>query len=492
MLRIFPVLLLNCVCIFAAPKNIVLFVTDDQSPDMSCYGNEALKTPNMDALAADGTLFRYAFCTTASCSASRSVILTGLHNHANGHYGHQHSYHKFNSYSNIVSLPAYLAAAGYRTARCGKYHVAPEDVYQFDQYIPGNSRSPKVMADNCKSFIAEDSKKPFFLYICTSDPHRGGGSAQELPHTPDRFGNPRPGKSFPGITEKIYDPAQVRVPGFLPDTPTCRAEIAQYYQSVSRIDQGLGALIRHIKDAKLWKDTLFLFIADHGIAMPGAKTTLYEGGMRSPCLVRNPYEKNRGVKSGALVSWVDLVPTLLDFAGGLGEDGKATHDLLKILSSEGTSGGQKSRQMPGTFHGRSFLSILGQTSPKGWDEVYASHTFHEITMYYPMRVVRERKYKLIWNIAHELPYPFASDLWAAPTWQAQYKLGMSAPYGMKTVGGYIHRDEFELYDLEADPHEGKNLAGSSSHRKTLDRLKTKLKSFQQETRDPWVMKWRYE
>ena len=186
------------------------------------------------------------------------------------------------------------------------------------------------------------------------------------------------------------------------------------------------------------------------------------------------------------------MPTLLDFAGGLGEDGKATHDLLKILSSEGTSGGQKSRQIPGTFHGRSFLSILGQTSPKGWDEVYASHTFHEITMYYPMRVVRERKYKLIWNIAHELPYPFASDLWAAPTWQAQYKLGMSAPYGMKTVGGYIHRDEFELYDLEADPHEGKNLAGSSSHRKTLDRLKTKLKSFQQETRDPWVMKWRYE
>ena len=91
MLRTFPVLLLSCVCVFAAPKNIVLFVTDDQSPDMSCYGNEALKTPNMDALAADGTLFQYAFCTTASCSASRSVILTGLHNHANGHYGHQHS-----------------------------------------------------------------------------------------------------------------------------------------------------------------------------------------------------------------------------------------------------------------------------------------------------------------------------------------------------------------------------------------------------------------
>ena len=490
--RILAALLLACAWATAAPKNIVLFVTDDQSPDMGCYGNDALKTPHMDALAADGTLFKNAFCTTASCSASRSVILTGLHNHANGHYGHQHSYHKFNSYANIVSLPAYLQAAGYRTARCGKYHVAPEHVYKFDQAIPGPTRSPKVMADNCKSFIAEDSEKPFFLYICTSDPHRGGGTATELPYKPDRFGNPAPGKSYPGITEKIYDPAKVNVPGFLPDTPTCRAEIAQYYQSVSRIDQGLGALVQHIKDAGRWDDTLFLFIADHGIAMPGAKTTLYEGGMHSPCLVRNPYQKKRGVQSDALVSWVDLVPTLLDFAGGLGKDGKATAALLKNLSRERIPGGQNARQPQGAFHGRSFLSLLGTEKSEGWDEVYASHTFHEITMYYPMRVVRERRYKLIWNIAHALPYPFASDLWAAPTWQAQYKQGMSAPYGKKTVGGYIHRDKFELYDLETDPHEGTNLADSPQHQETLDRLKTKLKAFQQQTRDPWAMKWRYE
>lgn len=492
MKRIFLALLLACNWVNAAAKNIVLFVTDDQSPDMGCYGNDAIRTPNMDALAADGTLFTHAFCTTASCSASRSVILTGLHNHANGHYGHQHSYHKFNSYANIVSLPAYLSAAGYRTARCGKYHVAPEHVYKFDQTIPGNSRSPKVMADNCKEFIVEDSDKPFFLYICTSDPHRGGGKAVELSHKPDRFGNPRPGKSFPGIIEKIYDPAKVNVPGFLPDTPTCRAEIAQYYQSVSRIDQGLGVLIGHLKDAGRWDDTLFLYIADHGIAMPGAKTTLYEGGMHSPCLVRNPYEKNQGVKSDALVSWVDLTPTLLDFAGGLGKDGKAKPQVLKNLSGEDIPGGQKSRQPKGVFHGRSFLPILGQAKSGGWDEVYASHTFHEITMYYPMRVVRERKYKLIWNIAHNLPYPFASDLWVAPTWQAQYKKGMSAPYGKKTVRSYIHRPKFELYDIQADPHEGNNLAESPKHLETLARLKSKLKTFQQKTGDPWKMKWQYE
>ena len=125
-------------------------------------------------------------------------------------------------------------------------------------------------------------------------------------------------------------------------------------------------------------------------------------------------------------------------------------------------------------------------------EVFGSHTFHEITMYYPMRVVRERRYKLIWNIAHGLPYPFASDLWAAPTWQAQWKLGMSARYGAKTVRSYVHRPAFELYDIDQDPHEGKNLADSPEHADLLARLKVKMKTFQGKTNDPWILKWRYE
>lgn len=481
-------------CLHAAKRNVVLFVTDDQSPDFGAYGNPSLKTPNLDALAKDGTRFDYAFCTTASCSASRSVILSGLHNHANGHYGHQHSYHKFNSYGNLISLPVYLSHGGYRTARCGKYHVAPESIYKFDQTIPGNSRSPVVMAENSKAFLSEDSEKPFFLYICTSDPHRGGGNANELPYKPNRFGNPKPGsKGYPGIKEVIYDPKNIQVPGFLPDTPTCRAELAQYYQSVSRIDQGIGKLIEILKETGKWEDTLFIFIADHGIAMPGAKTTLYEGGMRSPCIVRNPYLKTRGIATDAMVSWVDLAPTILHFANMLDDKGKLSSAASQSIGKAKIKGEQNGRALtPGKFHGRSFLSVLDQEKTTGWDQVNASHTFHEITMYYPMRVVRERRYKLIWNIAHGLPYPFASDLWAAPTWQAQWKKGMSAPYGAKTVRNYIHRPAFELYDLEQDPHEGNNLANSSEHAETLSKLKKKLKLFQQRTNDPWIMKWNYE
>jgi N-sulfoglucosamine sulfohydrolase len=478
----------------AAPRNIVLFVTDDQSPDAGCYGNPVIKTPHMDQLAADGTRFNYAFCTTASCSASRSVILTGLHNHANGHYGHQHHYHKFSSYDNIVSLPVYLDAHGYRTGRCGKYHVAPEEVYQFDTVIPGPTRSPVVMANNCKRFIEDAADQPFFLYICTSDPHRDGHYADELPHRPNRFGNPAPGsKGYPGITEVLYEPAEVMVPGFLPDTPTCRAEVAQYYQSVSRIDQGLGRLFQILKEADRWDDTLFIYISDHGIAMPGAKTTLYEGGMHSPCLVRNPYNERRGVVSNAMVSWVDLTPTILDFAGALdAESGCVTPEVLQRIPAV-TVTDQRTRDVrPGAFHGRSFLPVLDQEDPDGWDQVNASHTFHEIQMYYPMRVVRGRRYKLIWNIAYQLPYPFASDLWAAPTWQAQYKQGPDAPYGAKTVNTYVHRDQFELYDLDQDPHEGNNLAKSPDHAELLDQMKAKLKEFQQQTHDPWVLKWEYE
>jgi len=478
----------------AAPRNVVLFVTDDQSPDAGCYGNAAIKTPNLDALAADGTMFTQAFCTTASCSASRSVILSGLHNHANGQYGHQHSYHKFNSYANVASLPVYLAQAGYRTARCGKYHVAPEAVYQFEKTIPGNSRSPVEMANNCAPFIAAASDQPFFLYFCTSDPHRGGGTADELPFKPNRFGNPPSGgPGYPGIEEVIYDPDNVNVPGFLPDTPTCRAEIAQYYQSVSRIDQGLGRLTEILRESGHWDDTLVMYISDHGIAMPGAKTTLYEGGMRAPCIVRDPTKQKRGVVNDAMISWVDLAPTILDFAGALDPQTGQVKSALTTASAAPDRDAQTSRETAaGDLHGRSFLALLDQPRAQGWDEVFASHTFHEIQMYYPMRVVRGRKYKLIWNIAYPLPFPFASDLWAAPTWQAQYQLGRDAPYGAKTVDAYIHRPQFELFDLEVDPHEGHNLSEDPHYVAVLDIMKAKLKDYQKQTNDPWIIKWDYE
>ena len=253
----------------AAPRNVVLIVTDDQGQDAGCYGNPVLKTPNLDALAADGTRFKYAYCTTASCSPSRSVILTGLFNHANGQYGLEHANHHFRSFDNVKSLPVMLGAAGYRTARIGKFHVGPEKVYHFDKALPGNPRSPVEMANQCRELIEAKSDKPFFLYFCTGDPHRGG-VAKWLPQQPDSFGNKPPGESYPGVEPVHYDPADVIVPPFLPDTPACRAEMAQYYESISRADAGLGRLIEFLKQAGKYDDTLIVYISDNGMPFPGA------------------------------------------------------------------------------------------------------------------------------------------------------------------------------------------------------------------------------
>ena len=476
--------------LMASARNVVLFVTDDQSPDLGCYGNTVVKTPNMDALATDGVRFTNAFCTTASCSASRSVILTGLHNHANGQYGHQHDFHKFSSYHWVKTLPVMMQRSGYRTARIGKHHNAPEEVYYFETKIRGNSRSPVQMARNCREFLGQESDKPFFLYFATSDPHRGGGAANELPFQPNRFGNKPNGASYPGIKEVIYDPKDVIVPPFLPDTPTCRAEIAQYYQSISRIDQGLGELVKVLKQTGKWDDTLFIFTSDHGMAFPGAKTTVYEGGMHVPFIVRNPKQENRGTVNNAMISFVDITPTILDWAGALDSSTNAAKNEIAVRTH------QRARQLPQpipyTFHGRSFLPILDEPDPEDWDEVFASHTFHEIQMYYPMRVVRGRRYKLIWNIAHPLPFPFASDLWAAPTWQVQYELGLDANYGVRTVGEYIHRPKFELFDLKKDPHETINVADLAEYADVLEEMKARLKEFQKDCDDPWILKWRYE
>ena len=475
----------------AAKRNIILFVTDDQSPDTGAYGNAVIKTPNLDALAADGTLFTQAFATTASCSASRSVILSGLHNHANGQYGHQHDFHKFASWENVQSLPVLLARHGYRTAQIGKYHVAPESTYHFETYLKGNARNAPQMAERCKEVIDSDDERPFFLYFATSDPHRGGGvdKTSKLPDKPDLFGNLPKRGSHEGVEEVFYSPADVIVPKFLPDTPSCREEIAQYYQSISRIDQGLGRLVQLLKAAGKYEETLIVFTADHGMAFPGGKTTVYEGGLRVPFIVHNPDVEQRGVRSDAMISHVDITPSLLDYAGAW--DAKARGPLEKLMRPVArTRDNQGSLQK--SLHGRSWLDTLSKPHSDGWDAINASHTFHEIQMYYPMRVVRDRKFKLIWNIAYPLPYPFASDLWAAATWQAQWKLGKDAPYGTKTVGEYIQRPQFELYDIENDPDEAHNLAEETSYAETLEAYKSKLKQFQKDTGDRWIIKWEYE
>jgi N-sulfoglucosamine sulfohydrolase len=442
--------------------NIILVVSDDHGADaLGCYGNHVIKTPFLDQFSSEGVLFTNAFCTAATCSASRSTILTGRYGHATGHYGHSHGYHHFSTYDTVTSLPLYLEQAGYHTARIGKYHLAPESVYNFMQVLEADPRNTVEMAEKCRIVIEGDH--PFFLYFCMDDPHRGDPFIPESWELPNNFGNREDG--FKGVEKMVYDPADVIVPHFLPDTRETRLELAQYYQSVSRIDQGFGRLMQILDETGKAGNTLVIYISDNGIAFPGAKTTTYDPGIKLPCIIRDPASERSGIVNDIMISWVDLTPTILDYAG---IDEEKLH-----------------------FHGRSFRSVIDQTDAKGWDEVYCSHIFHEVTMYYPMRVLRDRKYKLIWNIAWRSEYPFASDLWASSTWQGVYRRG-DEYFGSRRVDEYMFRPEFELYNIVEDPHELKNLAFEQSHELVLEAMKNKIKNFQRNTQDPWILFWEHD
>ena len=446
--------------------NIVVIVSDDHGREaLGCYGNPVIQTPAMDALAEDGVRFTQAFCTTASCAASRSVILTGVQNHANGTYGHTHGWHHFACFDDTPTLPALIKAAGYRTGRVGKQHYAPDAIFPFDWGYPQLEfgRDDVRMAEVCREFIAADADAPFFLYWCSMNPHRWA-PLESHPLKPDSFGNPA--EAFPGDGEQAYPEDEVVVPSFLPDTPEVRAELAQYYQSISRLDRGIGRLVQILKDEGRYENTLIIYVSDNGAAFPAAKTTLYEPGMCLPCLVRSPEGQVRGATCDGLVTWADITPTVLDFAGA-GLD-------------------------PGMFHGRSFRAIIDEAHPAGWrDEVFVSHTFHEVTNYYPMRVLRTPRYKFIYNIASKLDYSFASDLWSSASWQGALRDGLER-FGARTVEAYVHRPRFELYDLESDPEELENLADRPGHADRVAGFKARLRELQEQTGDPWLHKWVYE
>jgi len=213
------------------------------------------------------------------------------------------------------------------------------------------------------------------------------------------------------------------------------------------------------------------------MAFQGGKTTMFEGGLRVPFVVRDPYQEDCGVRCAAPISHVDITPSLIDWGGNLDPAknspktwrsakeifGEMGDGVLDFIGKENTSGGQKYT----SYHGQSWVPLLTKEDDPERGTIFASHTFHEIQMYYPMRVIRDRDYKLTWNIASGLPYPSASDLWSSSMWQAQWEKGEDAPYGKMTVGSYMNRPPFELYDMKAAPWEGTNLADSPEHAEIL-------------------------
>jgi len=445
-------------------KNVLLIISDDHGlPESGCYGNPVVKTPNLDRLALNGVRFTNAFSTVASCSASRSVIFTGLFNHTNGQYGHQHPPANQHTHTWVWGLPRLLNEYGYHTGLVGKYHVQPREVYPFQELVTADvaykstkalkgNRDVWSMARTAEEFFTSQPEKPFCLVVAYSDPHRDWEKSNRI--------------KYPNVRKNTYKAEEVIVPAFLPDEPEVRRELAAYYESVDRLDQGIGFLLEALQRSGRADNTLVIYLSDNGIAFPGAKTNLYDPGIHLPMIISHPALSKRGIVNNAMVSYIDLVPTILDWTGAPPPPGY---------------------KLPG----RSILPILQEDNPPGWDTIFASHTFHEITMYYPMRVIRTRKYKYILNLAHKLDFPFASDLYESATWQGILKRG-ATKMGVREVKAYIHRPREELYDLEEDPHEIVNVAGDPRYREVRLELRQRLRQWQEQTNDPWIVKYVYE
>nr|XP_037287482.1 N-sulphoglucosamine sulphohydrolase-like [Rhipicephalus microplus] len=460
-------------------RNVLVILADDGGFETGVYNNTVCKTPNLVKLAQQGVVFQRAFTAVSSCSPSRSCLLTGLRTHQNEMYGLHQGMHGFQSFQEVKSLPLLLSERGIRTGIIGKKHVGPEGVYPFDfAHTEENNLTILQVGRNitkinilCEVSFTNDSR-PFFLYVAFHDPHWCGHTHSQYGAFCEKFGNGSPGMGrIPDWTPQPYDPSQVVVPPFVPDTPAAREDIATQYTTVGRLDQGVGLVLAELEAAGFSDNTLVIYSSDNGIPFPNGRTNFYEPGVQEPMIVRDPEKPgSAGTRSDALVSLLDIVPTVLEW--------------FSIPVPQYTI-----FKKPVTFTGSSLLPLLAQQKlATSRDFIYASHNLHEITMYYPSRMVRTPNMKLIHNLNNKMPFPIDQDFYVSPTFQDllnRTKHGEPLRWS-KTLDGYYYRDEWELYDLDSDPNELYNVAANETYATVISELKQLLFKWQRATNDPWI------
>ncbi|MCZ6676401.1 MAG: sulfatase [Candidatus Poribacteria bacterium] len=433
-------------------RNILFLIADDWSRIAGCYGNDVIRTPNIDALAERSVVFDYAFCTSPSCAVSRACILTGLHSHTHGQYGHCHGIHGFRTHEFVQSIPKILKARGFATTCIGKKHVEPPRVYPFDFEPKVDMRSPTDMEDNVRMFLDGHKDNPFYLHVGSGYPHRAGVG----------FGNER---QHAGVDAVHYDSAEVIVPDFLPDVPAVREDLADYYQSISRWDQVVGAVLEALDASGRADETLVFVTTDHAMPFPGAKASSFDSGHHCPLIIYSPDQHKRGIRNQALMSWVDFCPTILQWCNVAHPDGSealAGHSLLPILEDETATPGNGD-----------------------WEETYFSHCFHEVTNYYPYRVLRGRRYKYVRNLAYQLETPLPSDLFRSMTWAAVRRDNIDM-LGQRPRQDFLHQSYEALFDMQNDPTESKNRIHDPALANVVADMRRKLMDFRIRTKDPWL------
>jgi arylsulfatase A-like enzyme len=415
--------------------NLVLFIADDLTwGDIGPNGSTEIRTPNFDRVAKEGMNFKRAFSASPTCTPSRSAIYTGMYPMHNG----AHANHSWIN-EGIRTWPEYFHDIGYRVVLAGKTHIGPREQFPFE-YLPDSNIMPPgkdgvLWTDlNTKAvdhlLASHDQSKPLCLIVCSHSPHV---------YWMDADG---------------YDPATLKLPPYLIDTPETRADRAKYDTDVSHLDQQVGQVLDSLDRHGYADNTLFMFTADHGAQWPFAKWNLYDLGLRMPFLVRWPGHLKPGSSTDAMISLIDILPTMLDAAGGKPPEG---------------------------IDGRSFMPVLNGHTDRFRDAVYQTHTGDAKMNRSPMRGVRTDRYHYILNLLPDTIYQTHIDKGIAADgqhyWKSWVRVAETSPAAAGVIHRYQHRPPDELYDVQADPNEQHNLATDPAHAKELSRLQDMVKQW---------------
>jgi uncharacterized sulfatase len=405
--------------------DIVVYLADDLSAaDLPLYGGTNIKTPAIDELAASGMTFNRAFVASPSCASSRAALLTGLMPARNG-AEENHSYPR----KDILKLPQVLNKLGYQTVAFGKVaHLRSAPDYHFEihdrkQHIP-------EVRGNVKKFLeSRTDKRPLALFVGVSDPH------------------------VPWPSESTVDPEKMTLPPKLLDTPRTRVQRARYLQEVKDLDAYLGEL-RTLTQQHLSEDQLFVFSSDHGAQFPFGKWTLYDEGIRVPLIVAQNGKIKPRSKTDAMVSWIDILPTLIDVAGG---------------------------DVPGKLDGRSFSNVLSGSTDSHRRNIFTTHSGDQLMNVYLSRSIRTHRYKLIWNPHPDFAFTTHIEMLLRETSGDYFKQWIERaktdPAAAATIAKHHGRPSLELYDLQQDPREINNLAGQPETAKIQQQLFEDLKKW---------------
>jgi N-sulfoglucosamine sulfohydrolase len=446
----------------AARPNVVLFIADDLSlADCSIYNPASgIRTPNMERVAKDGMTFDGAFVASPSCAPSRAALLTGVYGQRTGAmFNHQPPNPA------VKRWPAYFKEMGYEVAAIGKVaHYAQVKEYGFD-HVSHFTYHDDACVTASIDWLAQRQGES------AADGKGGGGRWADKPLCL-LVGTNWPHVPWPQKTS--YDPATVLVPSTQVDTAEYRRWRARYAEAVTSADRDLGLVYDAVRK-QLGDDTLFLFTADHGSQFPFGKWNCYDAGLRSPLVAVWPGKVKPGTRSDALVSWVDVLPTCLAAGGG-------------PVPPAGDASPPKG-DADGNLSGRSFLKVLqgdgGPAAKSGWDvaHVFASHSGDGKMNEYPMRSVRTARWRYVRNLTPDAEFHSHVDKAQAEDGKGYFaswaEKAKTDPAAAATVARYFRRPPEELYDVQADPHELKNLAADPTHAATLAELRASV--------DGWMM-----